>query len=164
MPHSVENVTAWIEENSRRIAELAADKKARLDALAQQIDAEQKHELDDLRTRQNVLHGDLERARAAVAFHPLEGKRVERTDTHHSRTSWRGSSKTVTLRGIITVAREWGDLPRSNNQTRGHRMPQIGEAFIQRVNAKGAPLEAWELLDKDGGIGRWKVVEEEVVA
>lgn len=136
-------------------------KAKKLAAAKAQIDAEHAEEEQGVRLTIQSLARELEEVKVATASHPLEGKTVYALESRREPNTWRNRYKDVRLRGIVTVIRSDEDLPPRAKNDRYSRMPEIGEAIIQRINAKGEKLTSWVRLYGDNIPGVWKLEEEE---
>jgi len=158
---TIEIIQTEAAEIGTQIATIRSTKAAEIAAAKKAIEDKYREDESRLTLMGFVLSEELDRAKAAAASHPLEGRAVTYRETRYNHSYYGKSSSAVTLRGIIKIVRDYTDLPNTNNTTRGHRMPAFGQAFVQRVDAKGKELSSWVLINDGETLPRnWQVVEE----
>lgn len=155
-----------VSEIKTRVQDYRTRKDAALAAAKQAVEDQFRAEGAELLKSASALETELDRAKAATASHPLEGRIVTKQELRRDRSfSMRAKDKHVTLRGKIVVVRTYEDMPANHSRYASFRLPEFGQAYVQRINAKGERLNDWALLNNDGSLPHgWKLDEEQVAA
>jgi hypothetical protein len=162
---SIEEIEADIKRLANERDEIKAEMKKEITEAATAIRAEWEPAIAAKKELLAPLHAEYKLALSAKANHPLEGKIVESEELRRDQSYFYGKDKNVKIRGIVTVIRDFADMPQRKQNTRYHPNFEIGDVIIQRINAKGEKLKSWHWMGVDDALPKgWTLVEKEDAA